>query len=420
MILLLTRENSTYDSATKTFWFNLDKQLESDVKHLRFQSFSFQPKTNNETELSYPHGVLACSATLAKMSLRDHVSVLKDVNHRDDSEVLMCLHKEEQNDCHCIYTLRHPLTMTIDRRGFVNKVDVYFTDMQGNRLEGDYVMATPNVNTIQAISEIDRYFDFNQRIDGNHALDRIAATAAPALNGEDVLRLYNYAGATALYADGSSIRRQDFAGSSMMGITGNGTNEIFGNNVAGGFSSYDNGSLFFAFETPASNPAAVETMAEMAKRLQMVWNTTGEIGFLDASGAITGTGFTPDLSTAYVVEVRYDVTAAGSPNNTLSLFTTFRKLTAAGTTDTLGTDITGYEISSAGGRPNKFYFGDSSTGDLTCVYGGALVFLEAPSGVHNDTHRTDIRDYITRKWQGKQVFSDATKKNATWLAEIRH
>ena len=107
MILLLTRENSTYDSATKTFWFNLDKQLESDVKHLRFQSFSFQPKTNNETELSYPHGVLACSATLAKMSLRDHVAVLKDTNHRDDSEVLCCLHKEEQNDCHCIYTLRH-------------------------------------------------------------------------------------------------------------------------------------------------------------------------------------------------------------------------------------------------------------------------------------------------------------------------
>ena len=213
--------------------------------------------------------------------------------------------------------------------------------MQGNRLEGDYVMATPNVSTIQAISEI----DFNQRIDGNHALDRVIATAAPALNGEDVVRIRNYAGNTSLFADGSSIRRQDFAGSSMMGITGYGTNDTFGRSTVGQFSSYDNGSLFFAFETPASNPAAVETMAHMAMRLQLVWNTTGEIGFLDASGAITGTGFTPDLSTAYVVEVRYDVTAAGSPNNTLSLFTTFRKLTAAGTTDTLGTDITGYEIS---------------------------------------------------------------------------
>jgi len=197
MILLLTRENSTYDSVTKTFWFNLDKQLESDVRHLRFQSFSFQPKTNNETELAYPHGVLACSATLAKMSLRDHVAVLKDTNHRDDSEVLCCLHKEEQNDCHCIYTLRHPLTMTIDRRGFVNKVDMYFTDMQGTRLEGDYVMATPNVTSIQALVDsgnVTRYYDFNQRLDGNHALDRVIATAAPALIGEPVERLRNYAG----------------------------------------------------------------------------------------------------------------------------------------------------------------------------------------------------------------------------------
>ena len=79
----------------------LKRQLIADTPNtliihlLRFQ-FSFQPKTNNETELTYPHGVLACSATLAKMSLRDHVSVLKDTNHRDDSEVLMCLHKEEQ------------------------------------------------------------------------------------------------------------------------------------------------------------------------------------------------------------------------------------------------------------------------------------------------------------------------------------
>ena len=216
------------------------------------------------------------------------------------------------------------------------------------------------------------------------------------------------------------MKRQDFAGSTMMGITGNsaGSDRFGATNVAT-FNTYDNGSLFFAFETPASNPAAVETMAFMAKRLEMVWNTTGEIGFLDASGAITGTGFTPDLSTAYVVEVRYDVTAAGPPNNTVSLFTTFRKLTAAGTTDTLGTDITGYAISTSGG-PRRFYFGDISTGDLTCVYGGVLIFLEAPSGVHNDTHRTDIRDYITRKWQGKQVFSDATKKNATWLAELRY
>ena len=29
----------------------------------------------------------------------------------------------------------------------MNKIDIYFTDMQGNRLEGDFVMPTPNINT---------------------------------------------------------------------------------------------------------------------------------------------------------------------------------------------------------------------------------------------------------------------------------
>ena len=72
MILLLTRENSSYDSATKTFWFKMDKQLDSSVKVIRIQTFSFQPTTT----ATYPHGVLVCSETLSNMSMRQHVNVL--------------------------------------------------------------------------------------------------------------------------------------------------------------------------------------------------------------------------------------------------------------------------------------------------------------------------------------------------------
>ena len=205
-----------------------------------------------------------------------------------------------------------------------------------------------------------------------------------------------------------------------MGVTKNGTNDAFGGAASGGHSGYLSGSVFFAFETASSLPAAVETMAFLNHRFVLVWNTTGEIIFVDASGVTHGTGFTPDLSTAYVVEVKYDVTAEGSPNNTVSMFTTFRKLTAAGTTDTLGTSRTGIEFDASSAGPNKFHFGNTAVGNMDCVYGGALVLLEAPSGVHNDTDRATIMDYITRKWQGKQVFSDDTKKNATWLAELRY
>ena len=135
MILLLTRQNASYDSVTKTFYFNLDKQLEEKVKHIRFQSFSFRPCT---TIADYPHGVLACSSALSNLSMREHVSVLKDTNHHDDTDVLCCLHKVEHNTTHVLYTLVHPVMMTLDRRNFIKKIDLYFTDMAGNRLAGDY------------------------------------------------------------------------------------------------------------------------------------------------------------------------------------------------------------------------------------------------------------------------------------------
>ena len=69
------------------------------------------------------------------MALRTHVNVLKDAEHRNDTDVLCCLHQEQG----LLYKLSAPLLLTLDRRGFVNKIDIYFTDMAGNRLEGDYV-----------------------------------------------------------------------------------------------------------------------------------------------------------------------------------------------------------------------------------------------------------------------------------------
>ena len=117
-ILLLTRENSSYNATTKEFTFNLDKQLEEKVKHIRFQTFSFRPSTSS----SYPHGILACSKALSNLSLREHVSVLKDTNHRDDTDVLCCLHKHNHNSEHVVYSLRHPVMMTLDRRSFIKRL----------------------------------------------------------------------------------------------------------------------------------------------------------------------------------------------------------------------------------------------------------------------------------------------------------
>ena len=83
---------------------------------------------------------------LSNLSMRQHVSVLKDVNHRDDTDVLAVLHKDEHNTTGIRYVLAAPVTISLDRRSFVKKIDIYFTDTNGTRLEGDYA-PTPVVGT---------------------------------------------------------------------------------------------------------------------------------------------------------------------------------------------------------------------------------------------------------------------------------
>ena len=63
------------------------------------------------------------------MALRTHVNVLKDADHRNDTDVLCCLHPEQGN----LYKLAAPLLITLDRRGFVNQIDIYFGEYSGLR-----------------------------------------------------------------------------------------------------------------------------------------------------------------------------------------------------------------------------------------------------------------------------------------------
>ena len=49
MILLLTRKSAGYDSVTKTFYFNLDKQLEEKVKPFASRVLPFGPARQSQT-----------------------------------------------------------------------------------------------------------------------------------------------------------------------------------------------------------------------------------------------------------------------------------------------------------------------------------------------------------------------------------
>ena len=134
-ILVLSRENSSYDSVTKKFMFNLDKPLEERIKSIKIETSSFIPATSD----TYPHGVLLCSTALSTISAKDHATVLRSSNHRDHSDVLACLHLVEHNTTGIRFQLTSPIKIKIDRRDYFTAIDIYFTDLSGNKLEGDYV-----------------------------------------------------------------------------------------------------------------------------------------------------------------------------------------------------------------------------------------------------------------------------------------
>ena len=131
------------------------------MKHLRIESVSFRPSTSDE----YPHGIYLCSKALAALSMRDHCTILRPVRHRDSSNVIACLHKSLSNSHDIVYHLNSPLRLTLDRRSYISDIDIYFTDIDGTKLEGDYVAtSTPGTQ----LSDLETMHD-----SGNGNLKRV-------------------------------------------------------------------------------------------------------------------------------------------------------------------------------------------------------------------------------------------------------
>ena len=66
---------------------------------------------------------------------------------------LLSAQRESQHGAPVVHA-RPPRYDVLDRRSFIKKIDLYFTDMAGTRLDGDYVVeapASPNAADIQAL-----------------------------------------------------------------------------------------------------------------------------------------------------------------------------------------------------------------------------------------------------------------------------
>ena len=416
MILLLTRDNASYEASTKTFYFNLDKQLKEGVKHIRFQSFSFRPSTAT----SYPHGILACSRALSNLSLREHVTVLKDANHRDDTDVLCCLHKENHNTEHLLYTLAHPVTMSLDRRSFIKKIDLYFTDMAGTRLDGDYVVeapASPNAADIQALYSgvfVRLFFDAQQA----GAFER--GDGETTRVGEDVATWTSRFRETEWLGDmvSSEVELGNFIQPHVVSIQENavGTHNDFMRQSNVGFTIPDTGSLFALFETPSSLPST-ERMHSAKRQFILFLNSTGALGVKSsvAPGTVTDMITGIETSQPYLVELRYTV-IAGSPHNTANYIMHLTKLLTTGHSE-FTASVTGIDAHSTTGNGTTFEIGTNSVDHLKMKY-SSCILLEGT----NATHRAQCKEFLIKKWEGVETETVAVPGavSSKWLAEIRY
>ena len=125
-----------------------------------------------------------------------------------------------------------------------------------------------------------------------------------------------------------------------------------------------------------------------------------------------------ETSTAYVVELRWDV-IAGSPHNTANYSMYLTKLKTTGHSDTVAT-TTGVGVSATTGNNTTLEIGTTSV-DMKFKYSSFLI-LDAPAGVHSTANRTACKNYLIRKWEGVETESLAVDGavSSSWLTEIRY
>ena len=413
MILLLTRENSTYDSSTKTFWFTLDKQLDSKVKHVRIQSFSFKPST----AAAYPHGVLACSRTLTNMALRTHVNVLKDAEHRNDTDVLCCLHQEQG----LLYKLSAPLLLTLDRRGFVNKIDIYFTDMAGNRLEGDYVPTStvgPQLSDLETMHnsgsgnlkffmDCDLASSYRTQDDSQAEQgDTVKQWVARYPNDESVAF-------TQSSVDGIVLTTFDDE-SHVVAVTTNPNGGAWESMIETdtGFDLPDTGSLFLLWETD-STPNAYETMVQNNHYFNLVLHNSNLSFRSEQGGTQHPVIFNILASTSYLLEIQWSKGNSDGTHFSCDMTLNATKLVMDNNTDYTGSATTSMRES---GSKRRIVFSTAQTGMDSKV--SSCILLEGD----NADQRATCKAYLEKRWRNASTTPevDPNAVNATWLSELRY
>ena len=383
------------------------------MKHVRIQTFSFKPST----AAVYPHGVLACSSTLTDMALRTHVNVLKDANHRSDTDVLCCLHQEQG----VLYKLAAPLLLTLDRRGFVNKIDIYFTDMAGNRLEGDYV---PVSTAGPQLSDMETMFDSGSGnlkffMDCDLSSSYRKQDDSEASQGDTVKQWVARYPADESVAfsqssvDGIILTTFDDE-SHVVAITTNPNGGAWESMVESdvGFDFPDTGSLFLLWETD-STPNSYETMVQQNHFFNLVLHNSNLSYRSEDGGTQHPVIYNILASTSYLLEIKWAKGSSDGTNFDCAMVLNATKLVLDNNTDYTGSASTSMRES---GSKRRIVFSTAQTGMDSKV--SSCILLSGDDA----TQRATCKSYLEKRWRNASTTPeiDPDAVDSSWLTELRY
>ena len=415
-ILLLSRHNATYDSTTKRFTYAMDKQLDDNIKQLRIESATFRPSTMD----SYPHAVFMCSKQLAGLSLRDHCTILKAVGHRDNTEVLCCLHKVLSNTHDIVFQLSSPLRLLLDRRSYLPDIDIYFTDAAGNVLEGNYVAtSTPGVQ-LSELETMHNSGNGNLKFFADCDLESsyVKADGTQASDGDTVAQW------KARYPDDESVV---FSHSSVDGIVlttfddeshikavtqndnGGAWESMFDNDI--GFDFPDTGSLFLLWETD-STPGAYETMVQQSHFFNLVLHNSNFSFRSENGGSQHIVIYNIQASTSYLLEIKWVKGATSGSNFSNAVTLNATKLVLDNNTDYTGSATVSQRTS---GSKRNIKLSTAQTGMDSKV--SSMILLSGD----NADQRAKCKEYLEKRWKNQETNPqvDPNAVNADFLCEIR-
>ena len=415
-LLILSRGNAVYDSTTKVFTYKLDQQLEQHMKHLRIESVSFRPSTSDE----YPHGIYLCSKALAALSMRDHCTILRAVRHRDSSDVIACLHKSLSNSHDIVYHLNSPLRLTLDRRSYISDIDIYFTDIDGTKLEGDYVAtSTPGTQ----LSDLETMHDSGNgnlkffcdcdlessyvKADGTQAAvgDTVAQWKARYPDNESVVFTHSSVDGIVLttFDDESHIKAVT------QNDNGGAWESMFDTDI--GFDFPDTGSLFLLWETD-STPGAYETMVNQSHFFDLVLHNSNFSFRSPADGTQHIVIYNIQASTSYLLEIKWSKGAINGSDFSNALTLNATKLVLGNNSEYTGSATTTQRLS---GSKRNIKLSTAQTGMDSKV--SSIILLEGD----DEDERAKCKNYLEKRWMNQETNPqvDPNAVNSDYLIEIR-